>query len=559
MIKKIILSLIIVLFASAVIVAQNFTALYTFDSVKTSSGLVDPTAVPTVTGAIFGSFSATGTPVNPNATGRFSFTDWSTGATTGNDVYSSLTGSISTSEYYEVTITPVSGYTIDLSSITFSVQRSGTGIRTYAVRSSADVYATNLPASINPSNTNLSVQTGDIFFWNFDATTSNQNGSTITLNDPNFTAISAPVSFRFYGWNAEGSGGTFSIDNLTITGNINSPIVANYSAINVCEGNSTSFMDLSTSTNGNIATWAWDFGDSTQIDSMQNPIHLYSLPGMYIVTLTVINDSSNTDTFMDTVHVYPNPVTGFMVSGTVGMCTGNAIQFTDSSTISGGTITDYLWIYGDGTTDTSGLQNPYHTYDTSGNYVVTEIVTSDMGCSDVVTSSITIASYPVANFSFSVTGTTVDFSDLSTDASSWFWDMGDLAATNDTSVLQDPSYTYPADVSVTACLTVTNAAGCADTACQQVFTDGINEAIADEQITIYPNPSTNGVFTINTVHSSSVTTITVYNLIGKAVYTKELNSTGKQTIDLSNQANGAYFMALKNDKKTITRKIVINK
>ena len=44
------------------------------------------------------------------------------------------------------------------------------------------------------------------------------------------------------------------------------------------------FFDTS---NGRVATWQWDFGDGTTSD-VQNPSHVYTLPGDYAVTLTVI-------------------------------------------------------------------------------------------------------------------------------------------------------------------------------------------------------------------------------------------------------------------------------
>ena len=44
------------------------------------------------------------------------------------------------------------------------------------------------------------------------------------------------------------------------------------------------FFDAS---NGRVAEWLWDFGDGTTSD-VQNPSHVYRLPGRYAVTLTVI-------------------------------------------------------------------------------------------------------------------------------------------------------------------------------------------------------------------------------------------------------------------------------
>lgn len=204
--------------------AQVFNATYDFSAITSLStqGTTDPTTVPTVPGLIFGSFSA----INPTVpaangstgAGRFSFASQPVGATTGLDAYSSLTGAINTSVYYQVTITPNAGTEYTLSGIKFKSQRSGSGIRTFSVRSSIDNYAQNLPASV--SSTTASVQTGNIFFVTSDANTTTSNvseGNNVTVASPNLTTA---ITFRVYGWNAESTTGTFSIDDFIISGNV---------------------------------------------------------------------------------------------------------------------------------------------------------------------------------------------------------------------------------------------------------------------------------------------------------------------------------------------------
>lgn len=197
--------------------AQSFVATYDFVSVTTASGTTDPTAPPTATGVTFGSFTSTGASANPNAGGRFSFTSQPVGATSGVDDFSQFTGSLSPTAYFEVTITPLSLIELQLDTISFAVQRSGTGIRNYAVRSSLDSYGANLPASINPANANLAVGLGNEFQWVLDSMTSAQNGSVVTPGLA-FASLTAPITFRFYGWNAEAGTGTFSVDNVTFSG-----------------------------------------------------------------------------------------------------------------------------------------------------------------------------------------------------------------------------------------------------------------------------------------------------------------------------------------------------
>ncbi|MEY2536416.1 MAG: hypothetical protein QOG67_156 [Verrucomicrobiota bacterium] len=188
---------------------------YQFNDVGTSSG-TSSAGDSTYFGVIFSNFTAVGVSANSNASGRFSFTNQPLGATNGSDVF---TGGIDLGKYYEFTVTPFSGWTINLKTITFTLQRSGTGIRQYSVRSSVDNFATNLSASINPANADLMVvNTPHLnIFQVSDATTSAENGTTITL-DSRFYAIPGPITFRLYGYNAEGSVGTFSVDNVAIIG-----------------------------------------------------------------------------------------------------------------------------------------------------------------------------------------------------------------------------------------------------------------------------------------------------------------------------------------------------
>ena len=82
--------------------------------------------------------------------------------------------------------------------------------------------------------------------------------------------------------------------------------LADFTAVPVCEGDSTCFTDLSISNATSITNWAWNFGDGgTSTD--QNPCHLYSISGIYNVTLTVTNDFGCTHDTTIAIEVYPNP------------------------------------------------------------------------------------------------------------------------------------------------------------------------------------------------------------------------------------------------------------
>lgn len=190
-----------------------FSARYDFSSVTSVSGTTDPGEAPAVEGLLFGSFTATGVSSNSSASGRFSFSSWPTGATDGINTF---TGTVNTGKYYEVTVTPAAGIQWDLAKISFTLQRSGTGVRQVAVRAVSDNYSTNLTAAIEPANANLSIADNHVFQVS-DAATTPQEGCTV-LPGAGFKNISSAVTIRFYGFNAESTGGTFSIDNVKIEG-----------------------------------------------------------------------------------------------------------------------------------------------------------------------------------------------------------------------------------------------------------------------------------------------------------------------------------------------------
>jgi hypothetical protein len=76
-----------------------------------------------------------------------------------------------------------------------------------------------------------------------------------------------------------------------------------------------------------------------------------------------------------------------------------------------------------------------------------------------------------------------------------------------------------------------------------------------EGLNVYPNPN-NGIFkiTINSVEKEN--TVTVYDLVGKVVLTKTFNTIG-QTINISDQSKGVYFVKVQNGNQVQTKKIIL--
>ncbi len=194
---------------------KNFTATYNFANVTTTSGTTDPTTVSTAQGVVFSSFAAVGVGSNSSASGRFSFSGWPLGATNGSNNFA---GNLSATQYYEIIITPTQGYQFDLTSLSFILQRSATGVRQWAIRSSLDNFASNLTASINPANNLLFANTDNTFQIADRATTTAQTGCSISFGT-NHKNLNTAIKLRFYGFNAESTAGTFSLNNVIINGN----------------------------------------------------------------------------------------------------------------------------------------------------------------------------------------------------------------------------------------------------------------------------------------------------------------------------------------------------
>jgi gliding motility-associated-like protein len=275
--------------------------------------------------------------------------------------------------------------------------------------------------------------------------------------------------------------------------------VADFSFTDECKGASTTFQDLSTVSSGTIDSWDWDLDDgATEIQ--QNFSHLYPNAGIYNVSLTVTTNNGCTDEIIHPVEVFDLPVADFSFQD---VCQNIAASFIDNSTIPTGTISDWLWDFGD--LQTSVLQDPTHNYNPDGTYTVTLTVSSGAGCSNQIQQDIIIYSVPVADFTNTnaCDGYATDFTDQSTVANAnitnWIWLFGDGNNGNQ----QNPSHNYTGFGIYNTTLTVTTDDGCMNSITQPV--------------TVYASPVPD--FTATDVCHNLATDFTNASTLGQGVIT----------------------------------------
>ncbi|MHB1920823.1 MAG: PKD domain-containing protein [Chitinophagaceae bacterium] len=289
------------------------------------------------------------------------------------------------------------------------------------------------------------------WLWNFG------NGGSSTLQNPQATYHSPgtySVTLTVYGGN---DSSTLTKNNFITVYQI--PTVQfTQSSPGGCVPLSLTFTDQSSPGNGTLASWLWDFGDGDTA-SVQNPSYTYQAVGTYNVTLIVKNSYGCISglTKPSDVTVSSGVQAGFTSSNP--SCTAPyTVSFSNTTT--GPATLSYQWNFGDG--QSSVLQNPSHTYSSTGVYTVSLMATSSNGCKDQVTKTnlVNIASFS-SNFTVPAIcqGTTVTFNNTSSPVPpSSSWTFSDGVTSNTLNV----SRTFSVSGDYTLKLVNTFSGGCLD-------------------------------------------------------------------------------------------------
>jgi PKD repeat protein len=257
------------------------------------------------------------------------------------------------------------------------------------------------------------------------------------------------------------------------------------------------------------------------------------------------------------------------------MCLGTALTFTNTTTPSAllgnrmysfNAFNAYWGLEPDSTTawdmgDLSPIQwttNAAYTYPAAGTFNASLYTLAGFwnSCVDIKTTALTVTPNAVASYTQNTSATpSIAFTSTSTGAVTYSWDFGDGSALDNTA---NPSHTF-APGTWTVTLTVTSAGGCnTNTTTQTVTVLALDIANSSTGIlNVYPNPSSTGLFTIET-GTISKTSIEIYNMMGVLVFSKEFTSS-TASLNLSAISTGVYSMRVNTNDKHTMKQIVIEK
>lgn len=200
----------------------------------------------------------------------------------------------------------------------------------------------------------------------------------------------------------------------------------------------------SSSPNGSIVSYDWNFGDGSPHGSGVSPTHVYSSPGSPTVVLTVKDSTGATASTSKTLSISTpsnKPPSASFSATPSPATTGQAVTFDGSSSSdSDGSVVSYDWDFGDGSPHGHGAVVG-HTYAGPGIPNVTLTVTDNSGNTAVSKKTMVVSNPlptpnlpPVAAFTATpvrgVTGQVIHFDarashDLDGSITSYEWDFGD--------------------------------------------------------------------------------------------------------------------------------------
>jgi PKD repeat protein len=215
---------------------------------------------------------------------------------------------------------------------------------------------------------------------------------------------------------------------------------------------SATFSNLSV----NGITYLWDFGDpgsgSSNTSLEASPVHQFSSPGNYMVTLTAMNGCGSRSVTQTVQVACPTVAVTAAANGPTQICPGTSIQLSATPGFQ-----NYQWMLDGNPIANSNAAN--FMASAPGEYMVA--VTDAASCTGT-SQGVLVELLPLAEPSFSSTVTAMSavFANTSTNAMTYSWDFGDPnSGASNTSSETNPTHNFSAPGTYLVTLTVTNTCG----------------------------------------------------------------------------------------------------
>lgn len=235
----------------------------------------------------------------------------------------------------------------------------------------------------------------------------------------------------------------------------------------LCRGNSVTF-----TTSTSASSYVWNSGDG-KTENKQTATFLYDHYGVFTLKLILYNPD-NTIKCRDslTITVYDLPKANMQLGDSIETCFNQDYCFinTSSKSANNSPFAQYLWLFGDG--DISGMKNPCHRYDNSGDYLIFLNVRDSNNCESKIEKKVHISvgtsmnpelkiisvdSCPVTKARF------INITDTNgKHITKFIMDFGD-GSKDTSSTKKNYSHTYTKDSAFVPKLTVINNMGCKET------------------------------------------------------------------------------------------------
>ncbi len=357
--------------------------------------------------------------------------------------------------------------------------------------------------------------------------------------------------------------------------------VAAFTFTGACAGTDIPFTDATNANGGMVDRWEWNFGDPSSTNNtstMQNPVHNFAAPGIYTVTLNAFNSGDCGNQITQSVTIPGNPGIAAKPAGALTICKdASGLTYT---TTGAADATLYLWavepasagtITGTSTTASLALATSYtgplqimvKGLNTCGEGEFSQ--TLDVNAIDVVAAPGKPVGADSVNLN-KVEQTLFTITDV-TGADSYAWSLnpenaGTLSGTGLTgTAVWSKSYKGVVSITAKAVNTCGQSLGSDPKEVTIYAPIGISENNG-MGIEIFPNPNS-GKFNLDiTAGSLAKVNITIYNVLGNAVYTENdihLNGKLHKTIDISALPKGIYHLKAEGEGTSVVKRIVIEK